>query len=402
MTRFFKHKSVQRCILLFATGAALHLLLGPLPDTYLVSPWGFVLALNYVYVLVMLYVFSNRIKWVQHFYSHQAAILSLSGLLALVLLMGIIPQQSAGSHFPSWDLLGFTRMTSSWVFALFFFYFTTVMGMLTLHHLFHWRRHRKVSLLLHTATFVVLVAGVFGGGGKQRLRVTLTPNQPVHYGETLAGRKVAIPFTVSLREFQLHQHPARLVLRADSLSSPQFVEVRSEGFCGTLHNWDVHCLAYIDSAGFHPQTSSYVPLRHEGATTAALLKATSRTTGAEVQGWVGLSTHIFPGSTLPLTPSLELAMLPREAKEYLSVVELQSKEGSETHRIRVNSPARIGSWSLYQYSYDVKMGRWSNVSILEAVHDDWWSVTAIAMWTVLSLSLFMCFSAIRSRKEVPA
>ena len=95
-------------------------------------------------------------------------------------------------------------------------------------------------------------------------------------------------------------------------------------------------------------------------------------------------------------------MLPREAKEYLSVVELQSKEGSETHRIRVNSPARIGSWSLYQYSYDVKMGRWSNVSILEAVHDDWWSVTAIALWTVLVLSLFMCFSAIRSRKEVSA
>ena len=39
--------------------------------------------------------------------------------------------------------------------------------------------------------------------------------------------------------------------------------------------------------------------------------------------------------------------------------------------LEVNKPYKYQGWKLYQLSYDDTMGKWSNLSVIEAVRDPW-------------------------------
>jgi hypothetical protein len=61
-----------------------------------------------------------------------------------------------------------------------------------------------------------------------------------------------------------------------------------------------------------------------------------------------------------------------EPERFSSQVEVFSKDGREKGGIiEVNSPLNIGSWKIYQYSYDTSKGRDSQISVFELVHDPW-------------------------------
>ena len=66
-------------------------------------------------------------------------------------------------------------------------------------------------------------------------------------------------------------------------------------------------------------------------------------------------------------------MAPAEAREFESEVLIYEK-GKEEHReekIQVNHPITVNGWKIYQTSYDEKLGRWSETSIVELVLDPW-------------------------------
>ena len=72
-----------------------------------------------------------------------------------------------------------------------------------------------------------------------------------------------------------------------------------------------------------PGDSLYRPMKHVGATTAAYIKATDGTRA--VEGWVSCGSHVFPASTIVLPDSAMLVMPQREAKRYLSRVEIETE-----------------------------------------------------------------------------
>ena len=71
----YKH-SIKRCALLLLAGTALQLSIGDLNASFLAYPWGLILAVNYLYVLVMLYTFSDKWKWVKTLFDRRACISS--------------------------------------------------------------------------------------------------------------------------------------------------------------------------------------------------------------------------------------------------------------------------------------------------------------------------------------
>ena len=204
---------IGRCALLFLTGTALQLCIGNVDASFLTYPWGLVGAVNYLYILIILYACREKLKFVKRLYDRPSYITSLSSILVLTLLFGLIPQDpSIGGWL---DLLGFNQMSSSWIFVLFLFHFMTVLGLKAIEDVYHWKKHSLPAVLMHVAFFTILVASVFGSGEKVRIQVTAIEGHPVSMGLTDKGMRVELPFTILLKDFSLEEYPPVVHLLPD-------------------------------------------------------------------------------------------------------------------------------------------------------------------------------------------
>lgn len=393
-------KMIGRCAVLFSAGTALQFIVGSLTPSFLAYPWGIVLAVNYIYVLVFLYCQADKWKWVKSWYDRPACIVSLASLLVLSLLFGLVRQDASTDGL--WGMLGFTEMTSSWIFNFFLVHFMTVMGLKSIDDLWHWKKHSPTVTVFHVAVFVVLVSGIFGSGDKIRVKVVAAIGNPVQFGVSDDKQRVELPFMLRLTDFTLEEYPPRIHRVSENLLSKEFVVVEEENNEGLLGSWQVECLEYLDMAGrLHPD-SAYVAMQHVGATTAVYIKAFHQETHQMVEGWVSCGSHIFDGSVLDLPDGSALVMPRREVKKYLSSVELVTNEGKKEMEIAVNHPATVGSWKIYQSGYDSDRGRWSTLSVLECVKDAWYMPVCVALWLTLAFGIWMLFhgwTKRRGRKE---
>ena len=181
-------------------------------------------------------------------------------------------------------------------------------------------------------------------------------------------------------------------------SSKEFISLEKGITGGKVGDWKINIVEYLDSAGRIHDTDKYVTINHIGATSAVLVEAI-RPDGKQSLGWISCGSHIFPASMLTLDSTHALAMPPREAASYLSDVKIETSEGVREHEIRVNHPASIGPWKIYQVSYDKEKGRWSTVSIFECVKDGWYPIVQVALWIILAAGAAMAFSAGLKKKR---
>ena len=204
---------IGRCALLFLAGTALQLCIGNVDISFLTYPWGLVGAVNYLYILIILYAYQEKLTFVRRMYDRASYITSLASMLILTLLFGLIPQDASIGGLI--DLLGFNQMSSSWIFVLFLFLFMTIVGLKAIEDVHHWKKHSLPAVLMHVSFFVILVASVFGSGEKIRLRITAIEGHPVSTGVTDKGKRVELPFTILLKDFSLEEYPPVVHLLPD-------------------------------------------------------------------------------------------------------------------------------------------------------------------------------------------
>ncbi len=372
-------KTVVRCVCLLLAGAALQLFTGSVDVSFLEYPWGVLLAVNYLYLLVVMSFNKEKWRWTEHFTGRVTYITSLTTLLILVLLFGLIRQDGSGEGFMG--ALGFRQMKSSWIFNLFLLHFATVLGIKIVDDLRYIKRHKLHVALVHAAFFAILFAGIFGSGDKIRVRLTAVQGRPVNVGTATDGRKVELPFIIRLKDFSLEEYSPQVHMFSHGNLSKESVTIKDKNSEGFLGKWRIECAEYIEMAGRKSGDSVYIPMNHVGATTAAYVKATAA--GKTVEGWISCGSHIFAGNSLLLPDGNMLIMPRREIKKYLSQTEIISGDDKKVFNIAVNSPATIGAWKIYQSGYDSERGRWSTTSVFECVKDNWYSVTHVAMWLIL-------------------
>ena len=378
---------MQRCALLFVAGTALHLLLGAINPSFLSYPWGLVLALNYLYVLILLRVNSQQWKWARHLYDRPAYITSLASMLVLTLLFGLIRQD--GSKEGLTGALGWTDMASSWTFNLFLLQFMTAIGLKAIDDIYRWKQRKLANILMHVSLFIILASAIFGSGDKIRLRVVAPTGQMVNTGITEDRQETMLPFALTLQEFKLEEYPPHIHLYNKGKLSEDYLTIAEAGNIQMLDQWQVECIEYLEYAGRMPEDTMYRAMNHVGATSALHLKVQHTQSGMSAEGWVSCGSHIFDGNSLLLPDGSELVMPRREVKKYLSRIEVTDNEGKHTYDVSVNHPATIGAWKIYQQSYDSRLDRWSDISVLECVKDGWYTPIHIAMWMIMVGGIFM-------------
>jgi len=104
----------------------------------------------------------------------------------------------------------------------------------------------------------------------------------------------------------------------------------------------------------------------------AFITATNSSVNSVISGWVSCGNHFQPFSVLDVSDKLCFAMTFPEPKKFTSDVVVYTKSGVEKSGVvEVNKPLTAGSWKVYQYSYDTRAGRDSEISVFELVYDPW-------------------------------
>ena len=387
-------RAFLRCLLIFVVGAVLQCVVGDLDNGFLRYPWGLILAVNYLYLLILLYSQRSKWRWVNRLMDNYASTSALGTMIVMTIIFGLTRQEASTEGVVG--LLGFSRMTSSWPFNLLLFYFTTTIGLSVVDDLHHWRQRKLAAMMSHVAVFVVLTCGMFGSADKMRITVNAHLERPVAEGVDANGVSHALPFAITIKEFVMEEYPPKLYLldTRSETSSQEFLSVGDASAEGDIEGWHLKVEKMYDMAGRMPESSEWRYMLHTGAAPAVYLSATNSATGESYAGWVSCGSHIFEPSYLFLGERYAIAMPRRDAKRYLSRVDVEQMSGErERFDIEVNHPARIGAWRFDQVGYDTARGRWSSVSVLECVKDGWYSAINIALWLMLSAGVVMFVTA---------
>lgn len=376
-------------------GAALQLSTGAADPSILSYPWGMIAASNYLYLLILISFNREKWKWTEWLYNRQTYISSLATMLILTLLFGLIRQD--GREEGILGILGFTQMRTSWIFILNIIHLMTILGVRSIEEIRRFNRQRLPVTIIHLSFFAILAAAIFGSGEKTRITVTAVQGEPTNTGTTKEGKIVRLPFTLRLKKFSIEEYPPRIHILTDDNLTKEHISIEAGGDKGHIGTWQIECLEYLESAGIMPGDSTYMTISHVGATTATRLRATNG--NHTVEGWASCGSHIFPGSTIPLPDGTALVMPQREAKKYLSLMELQEKGQKSEHEISVNHPASVGAWKIYQSAYDRTRGKWSTITVLECVKDSSYPIIHAAMWIIMAAGATMFIIGSRRKKE---
>jgi hypothetical protein len=348
---------------------------------------------------------TRAVRWLG---SVPAAVGATVGFAAVGLLMGVVPQgpAPAGLEAELAYRLGLHDITGSWPYLLAVAWFLLVLGFATARRLWPLTLANLGFFLSHGGLFLAVAGAHLGANDLQRVTLHLQRDQVTWQGEDRQGRQHEFDFAFKLTRFDIEEYPPEVGLvdrRTGDLEGGQRVELPAAALkpqgdpAGLrLQAWDLTVREYLESAA--RVGDRYVAVRDLGTARAALVQARRVADGLEVQGWITCGSFLRQPQVLDLEPRLSLVMLQPRPKRFLSEATLYQKDGpTRAVTLEVNKPLAVAGWKVYQLSYDQDLGRWSNVSILEAVRDPWLPLVYTGIFLMIAGALWLGFLGAKGR-----
>lgn len=387
-------------------GLALQLTGGNISWSSFACPVNLCLLAGYLLILLVLYTLRQRIYFVRWAMTYQAALPALAFTVGMTFLMGMIRQLPESA--PSTDILGFSKMISCWPFVLTYIWMTTILGLVSIKHLFHFHWRKIPFLCNHLGLFMALICATLGSADMQRLTMQTQVGKTEWRAIDTERRIQELPLAIELQSFTIDQYPPKLMLIDNSTGEalpkdkPEHLLVEENTKEGTLLGWNIRILENLDMAASVTEndTIRFVDWHSMGATSAVCVQITSPDGKLTRQGWVSCGSFAFPYQALRLDERHSLVMPEREPQRFASKVKIYTQSGETTEtEIEVNKPAEIDGWKIYQLSYDETKGRWSDISILELVTDPWlpWVYAGILLMMAGAVCMFVM--AQKEKKE---
>ncbi len=343
-------------------------------------------------ILVLVLVISWRlrknpvIKWLS---SVPAAISAISFFALVVLLLGFIPQNPSTSN-RFLNLLGLTHVKNSWLMMMSGLYFLVALGFVAVRRARPLTRKNMGFLLNHAGLWITIAAAYLGAGDLETLDLRLVEgHRAMNIALNMKTRQVdSLPFQVSLKDFSIEDYNPKLAV-FDASSGKiigeegKAMQSIEEGLLTTVLDWRVEVLEYEPDAMM--DEDGYVPWDSAGSAPAALVRATREGSGQTREGWISCGSFMVMHRHLQLDHTRFLAMTVPEPRKYSSdLVIYDDDTGTTEVRVEVNKPCKHQGWKLYQVSYDESLGKWSRISVIEAVRDPWLPLVYAGIFLLLA------------------
>lgn len=350
------------------------------------------------------------IKWKKHpivrwFYSIEAATAAIVAFLFVAALLGIFPQGEFENGI--WSRLGLHHVMQSWPYLLTFILLTNVLGVVSVHRAIPFKRKNIGFLLNHLGLWITLMAATLGTGDLQRLNMYVYEDKGFEWRAVDKNDTMhELPLAVKLKNFEIEEYAPKIAL-VNKITGHLLGEKNKNLF--TTEKGTTMAIEFVEISVHEflpsslPTPDAYAENNTDGAAPAALITVTDTRSNTTHKKWISCGSYKHKGQYVALDSTYAVAMLQAEPKRYYSEVEIVTpdKQNYKT-TIEVNKPFKINGWKLYQISYEEAMGRWSNLSVLEAVRDPWLPVVYTGIFMLIAGSIFIFWMGKSMKQTSPA
>ena len=361
-------------------------------NTFTISyPYNVIFLVGYILLLFVLFKWFSNSQIIRWLTKVPASISSIALVTLMVMIMGIIPQVSSQNNLI--NNLGLNHITSNWAFLLILFQFLTCLGLISFKRILQFKWSNFGFILNHVGLFLALTAGILGTGDLQRLSINVYENEPSWVATDAQKNEVELPFAFYLKDFLIDEYNPKLALVDNKTGSIAHNDGKNlylveKGETYFFKNFEVKIDDFLPNAirfGMRYETVNEI-----GSPPAAKISVKNRATDATQTAWISSGSFRYPYESLKISEDYSVVMTIPEVKKFSSDIDILTKEGERISTVlEVNKPFNYKGWEIYQLSYDDKMGKWSNLSVLELVRDPWLPVIYIGIFMMIAGAIYM-------------
>jgi hypothetical protein len=294
------------------------------------------------------------------------AVVSTTAVGILALIGGVLPEAAIQRQF------GAPSVWASWPFLM--------AMLLMMANLVGSIGKRALPLTYANVLYLLSHAGLaisIGGGAVSALALernvaVLYEGRPTKVAYDAQEREIPLPFTLTLRKFEMDTFPPTLAVVTLNPKAPKGMDVApgsrfvEPGMKENIQGHKVEVLEYLPKAVLAGETWRTVPWK--SAAPAAKVRVTGPDGKAKVD-WVSSGSVETSSAMIPLGENAALVMPEPRPKRFRSLVEITENGAKREVGIEVNQKATVAGYDLYQLSYDEKLGAASPYSVIEVVRD---------------------------------
>ncbi len=360
-------------------------------------PLNLIVLVLFITALVVTFFFNKNMAFVRWVSNIPNAICAISFTGLLILIMAILPQVQG--RWKILDITGATHIKNSYPYLVSQLFLLTSLGFTILRRLSRKMTRKNIAFLInHFGIWITLSAAYAGAGDIQKFSLTLNENQQfinIAYIGGESKKVLQLPFKIKLIDFDISFYDPDIGVydkeKDEYLMKDFTTKIPPEKQSFFYEKWDIKYVYYLKSAtnidddfyesNFHGAVPAlYVHVRD---TLDLLFKA----------GWLTSGSYKIPRKNIQLDKKTILFMDDPKVQEYNSLVAVKADQSeTDTFRIMVNSPLQYMGWKFYQASYDEKKGKWSDLSVLEAIKDPWLPAVYAGIFLLLAGSVYLVWS----------
>jgi len=354
-------------------------------------PFNIYFLIVYVLILFVLYKWFSKTQLIRWLTKVPASISSITLVTILVMIMGIIPQIPSENNII--NNLGLNHITSNWAFLLIIFQFLTCLGLISIKRILQFKWSNFGFILNHTGLFLALIAGILGTGDLQRLSINVYENKPSFIATDANRNEVELPFAFYLKDFLIDEYNPKLALVDNKNGSIAHNDGKNlylveKGETYYFHNFEVKIEDFLPNAIRFGMR--YEAVNELGSPPAAKISVKNIENDSIQTAWISSGSFRYPYESLKISEDYSVVMTIPEVKKFSSDIDILTKEGERISAIlEVNKPFKYNGWKIYQLSYDDKMGKWSDLSVIELVRDPWLPLIYIGIFMMIAGAIYM-------------
>jgi hypothetical protein len=250
---------------------------------------------------------------------------------------------------------------------------------------------------------MVLTAGLLGAADRQELMIQVYEGQVVWYGQDEKGKTIELPLAIKLHDFVMRSFPPKIALinpqgQPYPIKGNQLHEI-TEASAFNIAQYQINILQYFPEARW--DSVQFINRPGVPAVMPAARVAITTPQKELISGWISSGNYMQNPTVIELGKDTLLALLSPEPEYFGSKVTLYAKSDGSAHEkiISVNNPAHLEGWSIYQYSYDMKLGNDSKYSVFMLVKDPWLPLVYFGMILLMIGAVLLLFTKTRTQRK---
>lgn len=322
-------------------------------------------------IMIILNLLSLKSKF-KFLASYELAVSALINTIFLILIIGLVPQNNEVD-----SLLGFNKLQSTPLVHLSVFIF-----LYSLSIVIRKRINKNISvknigfIMNHVGLFIVVFFIYIGHSDLKKVQLKISKNKGyINKGINKQSQVSTIPFKIELKDFDINEYNPQIAIVENSTKKIS-IEIENnlshidKNFNKGIMVWNIKVKTFIPYSIYNG--NRFIESNKEKAAPAAFFEIINKKSKERKTGWVSCGSERVPLAYMKLNERYNLMMIRPKIKEYISKLNIiNNSDTLKNMSLKVNHPINIGNWDIYQLSYNIKKGKWSDFSIIEAVYDPW-------------------------------